>query len=868
MAEHDGKVTFDLEIDDSRLRGDLARALNQVKAQANAASTKIKVDADTSAAVTNISKVKAAENGLAGKSIEIDATTPAIDAINDVNTEKDKLTGKTINISGTNDAAIDAINNVNTEEDKLTGKDIEITATDSATEQLENVRALADELNGKEVNVNVGGNIKNGILQGVGQKVGSGIIGAGGNVLSSVFSGGMGYESGLAKASTLMPEGADKEAFGAGLLALSSELGMDIGTMTEAAYNSLSASQSFGDASGDQMIDFLRTASKTAIGGFSDTNSVASALAKSINAYGGETSDAERYANVMLKTQNRGITDVDKLSSSLSHITSVAANSGVDFEQVGAMIATLTAQGVETAEATTQGRSLINELQKSGTTASKAMTAALQGTEFEGKSFSQIMEAGGNIVDIISQVDAYAKREGLTMTDMFSSVEASQAAQMLLVNGGETFADNLEYMRDEASVVDDAYSTMAETTEQSLARIKAQFQGYAIKLFDALSPAINKLLDVMQGEKFQKAFGKFVDKLTELLEGDAIDSLLDGLLNVLNWLLDFFADPWGTISSGITGLFEAAWGWLQGKAAEFGEWIRSSIATALEGLDLPDWVMRLLGINKGGETNEEGTPQVNPQYRGTYAETGLTGGKADTKGSLFGGGVPSGAITQEESFMQFPKAADTAQSAASLTTAMEDLSTDTAASAESAQAAAESQAQITEAQAAQAESQSAASESASLFASMWDASARQAQDMKGKVSKLKSALSSGAIAAGGLAGAVTNLVSSVNSAASRVAGATVTPPTATKYAVGLDYVPYDNYPALLHKGEMILTAAQASAFRVNSAGMDGGAMNAAALKAALNGMAFEIDGRRAGALVERGVSARQGVVLNRMNSRG
>jgi hypothetical protein len=31
--------------------------------------------------------------------------------------------------------------------------------------------------------------------------------------------------------------------------------------------------------------------------------------------------------------------------------------------------------------------------------------------------------------------------------------------------------------------------------------------------------------------------------------------------------------------------------------------------------------------------------------------------------------------------------------------------------------------------------------------------------------------------------------------------------------VGLDYVPYDDYPALLHKGEMVLTAAEASAYR-------------------------------------------------------
>lgn len=851
MAEHDGKVTFDLEIDTSKVRGDLNKAFAAIKSQAN--SAKIKVDADTGAATTNLHRVKAEADAVnnAKPIVNVGANTDAaIDGLHDVEAAADGLNGKeaNVNATATTDAAIDGLNDVDAAADSLNGKTstVDINATDSASETLENVRALADDLNGKSVNVNVnsgGSNFKNGIVQGVGQSVGSNLLQFGLNTIGSVFTSGMGYETGLAKASTLMPAGADRDAYGRALLDLAAETGMDIGTMTEATYNALSASQSFGDASGDEMIDFLRTASKTAVGGFSDTNSVATALAKTINAYDMETSDAAAVANIMLKTQNRGITDVDKLSSSLSHVTATAANAGVDFEQVGAMLSTITAQGVETAEATTQSRSLITELVKADTTANKNMQAALVGTQWEGKSFSAIMAEGGNIVDVISEMGDYAKREGLTMNDMFSSVEAAQAAQMLLVNGGETFRDNLEYMRDEADIVDEAYSTMAETTEMSLARIKSQFAGYAAQFFTALAPAIEKFLKVIESDKFKGAVGGLVDKLSNMLSGDFVERAADGLINLIDWILDLINDPWGTISSGLTSILESAWDWLTGKVEEFGEWIAEAISAAFENVELPEWLQWLPKLFQGGsgDGDRTGSPGNGWSGGGAGRETGLFS---------FGKKGKGGAEDLSDSISDTTAAIDSANESASTM-------------AESQAASAEYQAQIAASSEQSAASLETAADSESQSAKAAQTAATKARQMATRLTSLNSGISGAVSAAINLPGAISSLVAALNRSANSAGGGYSSGTAVSKNAVGLDRVPFDNYPALLHKGEMVLTAAEASAYRMTGSANNGGGFNAAALAAAMNGVAVEMDGRVVGRLVERSVSAQQAVRLNR-----
>ena len=763
MAKNDGKVTFELDVDDSQVKSKIGKSIDEINRAAAAKKTTINVDANTAAATTQLHKIKAAADA-------VETADP------------------TVTVGANTSAATTQLHGVKADADAVEASDPTVTVdadTSAATTGLEDVRARAEDAGaavealGDSIERAAGKTsaLKTGFAQGVGQWAAGGAVSVGRaavGAIGDVFSGGMDYETGMAKTSTLAPQGADMDAFGRALLALSIETGQDVGTLTEAAYNMLSAGVDFGGSDGAGLIDYLRKSARLGIGGYSDTNSAGLSVAKTLNAYGMDEDQMDRVANVMLKTQNKGITDVDKLSQSMSNVTSIAAAGGVSIEQVGAMLATITAQGVETAEATTQSRALITELMKDNTTANKNMTEALKGTKYAGMSMSEIMAAGGNLVDILGAMESYATQNGISMANLFSSDEAYQAMLKLLNLDGQMFRDNLDYMLDGTDAVTDSYTTMAETNAMTLKRIGAQFEAFKLQLYMALGPALEKLLGVLESDDFKASVAMLADKLSGLLSGDAMTRMVDGLVAAASFLLDVLS---GNVSLGdvIQSGMEAAWNWLSGKFQELGymigNWFIDGVNQFISGLNS----ISIFGQNP-----------FNISLLKRFGE----GDKLDDK------------------------------SIDKVNTAMSDTA---------------SQAEQT-------------ATSAGAMAEASDAAKTAASGLQGAIAGLISRIRGTSVSAGG-GGAGTTRVS--------------------KYAVGLDVVPYDEYPALLHKGEMVLNAAEASAYRMGGGrGADGFAIDYEQLARAMANVSLEMDGQKVGRLVEKSVSAAQSARYNRATRKG
>ena len=350
------------------------------------------------------------------------------------------------------------------------------------------------------------------------------------NLGKSAASAGAEFENAMAKTSTLFKgSDADLAALGDDIQRLSAASGASANELAEAAYSALSAS-----VPAEELGTMLEQSSKLAVAGFTDIDTALSATAKTMNAYGLEGEDSiGRVQKVLMQTQNLGITTVGELGASLAQVTPTAAAFGVSFEQVGASLATMTAQGTPTAQATTQLNSLIAELGKSGTQAANNLMEAAEGTEYAGMSFTEMMDSGATLDEILGMLAESADENGLSMVDMFSSIEAGKAALSIFSGEGEVFHSNLDQMGTDADVVGEAYGKMSETLQFQSGRIHQTLTNIGASLFElasgpigdaatSIADALDSILKGLQEDGLQgamdaasEAIGGFIDQLTE-----------------------------------------------------------------------------------------------------------------------------------------------------------------------------------------------------------------------------------------------------------------------------------------------------------------------------------------------------------------
>ncbi|MEG2369200.1 MAG: phage tail tape measure protein, partial [Raoultibacter sp.] len=293
----------------------------------------------------------------------------------------------------------------------------------------------------------------------------------------------LGFEDAMAKVSTIADTTeVPMDQLKASILDLSDQTGVSANEIADNVYNAISAGQKTGDA-----VAFVSNATKLATAGFTDSASALDILSTTMNAYSLEADQVGKVSDILLMTQNKGKTTVGELSQAMGRAIPTASAFKVNLENLAAAYATTTAKGINTAESTTYINSMLNELGDGSSAVGKIIQDKL------GMSFSEAMESGMSLGDVLGTVQEHASDTGVTMFDLFGSAEGAKAAFAIAGEGADGFTANLDAMKNSTGATDEAYKKM-ETTSYKLKRAVEEVKNTLIdlggNLAETLMPAI------------------------------------------------------------------------------------------------------------------------------------------------------------------------------------------------------------------------------------------------------------------------------------------------------------------------------------------------------------------------------------------
>ena len=304
------------------------------------------------------------------------------------------------------------------------------------------------------------------------------------------------YSSALANLSTIADTTQTPlDDLDASIMALSDSTGMGAAEIAEASYQAISAGQSTKDAVG-----FVEQANVLARAGFTSMTTATDTLTTALNAYGLSADQVSSVSDKLITTQNLGKTTVDELGASMGKVIPTAAMYGVNLDQLSAAYVTTTKNGIGTAEATTYINGMLNELGKSGSTTSNILK------EQTGKSFSELMNEGYNLSDVLQIIQNEADSSGMSLADMFGSQEAAKAAATITQHTTD-FTSAVKELESSAGTAQQAFDTL-EASDPSIQfeKTKTAIQNCAISIGQILMPIVQQVAG-----KIQELVQKFRD---------------------------------------------------------------------------------------------------------------------------------------------------------------------------------------------------------------------------------------------------------------------------------------------------------------------------------------------------------------------
>ena len=324
---------------------------------------------------------------------------------------------------------------------------------------------------------------------------------------SEAVRAGIEFSKTLAEIETLMPEAARNTGrLRDNLLELSNAYGQDATTQARGFYDVVSA----GVQGFENQLDVLNTTNKVAIGGITDTATATNVLVGTMNAFAANGETASSVADILFTTVRQGITTIPQLASVMGQVNATAANTGVELKEVGAAMATLTANGVPTAQAATGIKAAIAAFSKP--TKEASMLIKKLGIDF---SVSAIQQKGFR--NVLTQVREATGGNTEALIKLFPNQRAQLAVLPLLGKSWEKFDKQLDTFNNTAGAADQAFERVTKTASFQADRVTTSFKNVFVAITSIIDePLAHWLEGVSSWFQRTSLIVKIVVRLTQL----------------------------------------------------------------------------------------------------------------------------------------------------------------------------------------------------------------------------------------------------------------------------------------------------------------------------------------------------------------
>lgn len=264
---------------------------------------------------------------------------------------------------------------------------------------------------------------------------------------------------------------------------LADEYGTNATAQVEAFYQAISG----GAGTVNEAATLLDQANKLAEGGITDVTTSVDILTTALGAYGKENITVAETSDALFVGMRAGKTTIDELAANLGKALPFANQLGISFEEVTAATATLTTQGISTAESVTGLKAAFLAVLKPGQEA-KDIAADL-GVEFnaaalEGKTFEEFL---------IGLTEAIGDDEE-AMLRLFGSSEALGAVLALTGGGAEKYSETMRGMANAIGETDAAVekinASLSDRFDDSLQLVRNQTLELGQALLVVAVPAV------------------------------------------------------------------------------------------------------------------------------------------------------------------------------------------------------------------------------------------------------------------------------------------------------------------------------------------------------------------------------------------